>query len=222
MKPVPRITVSYAQSLDGRIATSTGKSQWISCPQTLSLAHTLRRDNEVIIAGIGTVLQDDPELSCRLESSVRSPVRAILDSHLRIPLDSTILRTCGSYPTIVYTTDITDNDKRGSLEQAGVRVIEFDRDENQQVPVKNVVESLAAQGFRSVFVEGGAKVITSFLFNGLVHRMVVVVAPVLIGSGIEAVGDLEIRDLSQALRPKQSSFRRIGIDCVWELIFDGS
>jgi riboflavin-specific deaminase-like protein len=219
-KPIPRITVSYAQSLDGRIATSTGDSRWISCPRTITLAHKLRRDNEVILVGIGTVLRDDPELSCRLRRPRPSPVRVVLDSHLRLPSESTILRTCGTYRTIVYTTTGTNPDRRRRLELSGAEVHEIAADEQGQVPVRNVVENLAGQGFRTVFVEGGAKVITSFLRAGLVHRMVVVIAPVIIGRGVEAVGDLEITSLDQALRPRRSRTRRLGRDRVWELYFD--
>lgn len=241
---MPRITVSYAQSLDGRIATSTGDSRWISCSRTLTLAHRLRRDHEVILVGIGTVLRDDPELSCRLKGSSRSPVRVILDSHLRLPPDSTILRTCKNYRTIVYTLKntadsgaggaavvdvITGNtatagveaDRRAVLEQAGVEVYEVEADAQGRVSAAGVVEDLAKRDFRSIFVEGGAKVITSFLRAGLVHRMVVVTAPVIIGRGVEAIGELGITSLGQALRPRRSRVRRLGSDRVWELFFDG-
>jgi len=243
MKPTPRITISYAQSLDGRIATSTGDSRWISCPRTLTLAHRLRRDHEVILVGIGTVLRDDPELSCRLKRSSRSPVRVILDSRLRLPPESTILRTCKSYRTIVYTladkagTGADDaavvdllsgtaapgsaGDRREYLEQAGIEVCEAAADAQGRVSIAEVVEDLANRGFRSIFVEGGAEVITSFLRAGLVHRMLVVTAPVIIGRGVEAVGELGITSLDQALRPRRSRVRRLGSDRVWELVFDG-
>jgi riboflavin biosynthesis pyrimidine reductase len=244
MKPTPRITVSYAQSLDGRIATTTGDSRWISCPRTLTLAHRLRRDHQVIVVGIGTVLRDDPELSCRLSGRSRSPVRVILDSHLRLPVDSTILRTCKTYRTIVYTlsqssfseagaaavVDVIKSegkstaaaaDRRAVLEQAGIEVYEVQADDQGWVSVEQVVANLSERGFRSIFVEGGAQVITSFLRKGLVHRMVVVTAPVIIGRGVEAIGELGITTLAQALRPRRSRVRRLGTDRVWELIFDG-
>ncbi len=220
MQRIPRITVSYAQSLDGRLATVTGDSRWISGERTLTLAHSLRRDNQVILVGIGTVLRDDPELSCRLKRRVASPVRVVLDTRLRIPLDSTILRTCSTYRTIVYTTRKADAQKRSRLEQAGVRVVAVQPDEEGRVAVGRVVENLAEQGFWSVFVEGGARIITSFLQAGLVHRMLVVVAPLFIGRGIEAVGDLGIKKLEQALRPRLRKVRRLGNDLVWELVFN--
>jgi riboflavin-specific deaminase-like protein len=243
MKPTPRITVSYAQSLDGRIATVTGDSRWISCAKTLTLAHRLRRDHQVILVGIGTVLRDDPELSCRLGGRSRSPVRVILDSSLRLPADSTIARTCKTYRTIVYTlrqarspeessavVDVIKGggksagaaaDRRAVLEQAGIEVYEVGADEQSRVSVDQVVADLTHRGFTSIFVEGGAQVITSFLRKGLVHRMVVVTAPVIIGRGVEAIGELGITTLAQALRPRRSRVGRVGTDRVWELIFDG-
>jgi riboflavin biosynthesis pyrimidine reductase len=242
MKTTPRITVSYAQSLDGRIATATGDSRWISCSRTLTLAHRLRRDHEVILVGIGTVLRDDPELSCRLKRSSRSPVRVILDSRLRLPPDSTIVRTCKTYRTIVYTLEDTADSgaegaavvdmmagtaasdaaagRRVDLERAGVEVCEAGADAQGRVSVVDVVEDLANRGFRSIFVEGGAQVITSFLRAGLVHRMIVITAPLLIGRGVEAIGELGTASLAQALRPRRSRVRRLGSDRVWELIFD--
>jgi riboflavin biosynthesis pyrimidine reductase len=242
MKTTPRITVSYAQSLDGRIATATGDSRWISCSRTLTLAHRLRRDHEVILVGIGTVLRDDPELSCRLKRSSRSPVRVILDSRLRLPPDSTIVRTCKTYRTIVYTLEDTADSgaegaavvdmmagtaasdaaagRRADLERAGVEVCEAGADAQGRVSVVDVVEDLANRGFRSIFVEGGGQVITSFLRAGLVHRMIVITAPLLIGRGVEAIGELGTASLAQALRPRRSRVRRLGSDRVWELIFD--
>jgi riboflavin biosynthesis pyrimidine reductase len=244
MESTPRITVSYAQSLDGRIATSTGDSRWISCSRTLRLAHRLRAENEVIVAGIGTVLRDDPELSCRLKRSARSPVRVILDSNLRLPPQSTIVRTCKTYPTIVYSVGEgpegaaapvprggtpaavgekadrapTPTARRAELERAGIEVCALAADEAGRVCLRSVVENLAGRGFETVFVEGGAQVITSFLRAGLVHRMIVVTAPIIIGAGVEAVGELGVTSLAQALRPRRDKSWRMGTDRVWELI----
>ena len=100
-----------------------------------------------------------------------------------------------------------------------MEVHEVAADEQGQVPVRSVVDNLVYRGFRTVFVEGGAQVITSFLRAGLVHKMVVVIAPVIIGRGVEAVGDLEITTLDRALRPLRSRTRRLGRDRVWELDF---
>jgi 5-amino-6-(5-phosphoribosylamino)uracil reductase/diaminohydroxyphosphoribosylaminopyrimidine deaminase/5-amino-6-(5-phosphoribosylamino)uracil reductase len=160
----------------------------------------------------------------------------ILDSRLRLPLDSTIVRTCKTYQTIVFTlsdptsvlaasgsaaggTEIAK--RRAALERAGIEVSGAAADEQGRVSVRNVVDNLARRGFQTVFVEGGAQVITSFLRGGLVDRMLVVTAPLIIGRGVEAIGELGFTSLAQALRPSRSKVRRLGRDQVWELYFDG-
>jgi riboflavin-specific deaminase-like protein len=220
MGRLPLITVSYAQSLDGRIATSGGQSRWISGPASLRLAHRLRRDHDVILVGIGTVLQDDPQLTCRLPGARRSPVRAVLDSRLRLPLESRLARTAASLPTLVFAAAPAPLDRRRALEAAGVKVLELPGEPDGRLGVRAAAEHLAREGFASLFVEGGARVITSFLRAGLVRRLLVVVAPMLIGTGVEAVGDLGVVSLDQALRPVRTRVRRFGADRVWELEFD--
>jgi riboflavin-specific deaminase-like protein len=216
-----RVTVSYAQSIDGRIATATGDSRWISGPGTLKLAQRLRKTHEAVLVGIGTVLRDDPELTCRLRGCP-SPVRVILDSRLRLPPESTVVRTADSVPTVVLTTSGASAEARRKLELWGVRVAVLPADDAGRIDVAEVVKYLAAEGFRSLFVEGGGQVITSFLRARLVDRLVVVTAPLVIGAGTEAVGDLGVRGLSEALRPERARVRRIGADLVWELSFHGA
>jgi riboflavin-specific deaminase-like protein len=221
MGRIPRITLSYAQSLDGRIATATGDSRWISGPSTLRLAHRLRRDHQALLVGIGTVLRDDPSLTCRLAGRrCRSPARAVLDSALRLPPDSRLARGAGELPTLVFTVGAPPG-RRAALEALGVRVLEGPADPEGRVQLRWALEKLAGLGYLSLFVEGGAGVITSFLKQGLVHRLLVVVAPLLIGEGVQAVGDLGVRALSEALRPRRSRVWRCGPERVWELEFDG-
>jgi 5-amino-6-(5-phosphoribosylamino)uracil reductase len=216
----PRITVSYAQSLDGRIATATGDSRWISGPSTLRLAHRLRRDHEALLVGIGTVLRDDPQLTCRLPGRrSRSPARVVLDSTLRLPPDSRLARGAGELPTLVFTVGAPAA-RRSALEALGVRVVESPPDPEGRIDLRGVLEHLAGLGYASLFVEGGARVITSFLRQHLVHRLLVVVAPLLIGEGVQAVGDLGVRALAEALRPARCRVRRFGAERVWELEFD--
>ncbi|MBN1835179.1 MAG: RibD family protein [Spirochaetales bacterium] len=220
-----QVTVSYAQSIDGRIATASGDSRWISGPATLRLAQRLRATHEVILVGIGTVLRDDPELTCRLRRRP-SPVRVILDTHLRLPLDCTIVRTARQVPVIAATSQAgalaQGGEKRRRLEEAGVRVAELALDDCGRVSAAEVVSFLASQGHRSLFIEGGGEVITSFLRAGLVSRLLVVTAPLVIGAGVQAVGDLGVWSLAQALRPERVRARRRGADLVWELEFHGA
>jgi len=221
MGRIPRITLSYAQSLDGRIATATGDSRWISGPSTLRLAHRLRREHEALLVGIGTVLRDDPQLTCRLPGGrSRSPARVVLDSSLRLPPDCRLARGAGQLPTLIFTAG-APTERRSALEALGVRVVESPPDPEGRVSLRWALEHLAGLGYASLFVEGGARVITSFLRQRLVHRLLVVVAPLLIGDGVQAVGDLGVRALSEALRPRRCRVRRYGAERVWELGFDG-
>jgi riboflavin-specific deaminase-like protein len=216
-----RITISFAQSIDGRIATASGESRWISGSATLKLAQHLRRTHEVILVGIGTVLRDDPELTCRLRRCM-SPVRVILDSRLRLPPEAAVVRTIDQAPTVAVTSAPVDPAARERLEAAGVRVEVLGADASGRPGLAELVGFLEQEGYRSLFVEGGGEVITSFLRERLVDRMVVVTAPLLIGAGIAAVGDLGVEHLSEALQPDRVRTRRAGADLVWELEFRGA
>ena len=210
------VTLSWAQSLDGRIATLTGDSQWIGGPESLTFAHELRRDNQAILVGIGTVLKDNPRLTCRIPGG-RNPLRVVLDSRLRLPLDCALATTLDQAPTLVYTGMNSDEARKKVLENAGVTVVRIPGQDG--VDLKAMLDDLALRGIASLFVEGGASVLTSFLAQGFADRAVVVTAPFFIGKGIEAVGDLGIRVLAQAPRPL--SWRRwdLGADLATELTF---
>ena len=222
MGRIPCITVSYAQSLDGRIATATGDSRWISGPSTLRLAHRLRREHQALLVGIGTVLRDDPLLTCRLPGGrSRSPARVVLDSALRLPPESRLARGAGELATLVFAAAGAPSARRSALEALGVRVVESPPDAAGRIPLRWALEHLADLGYASLLVEGGAGVITSFLRQRLVHRLLVVVAPLLIGDGVQAVGDLGVRTLAEALRPRRCRVRRFGAERVWEMQLDG-
>jgi len=213
----PYITLSWAQSLDGRIATSTGDSQWIGGPESLTFAHELRRDNQAILVGIGTVLRDNPRLTCRIPGG-RNPVRVVLDAHLRLPVDSALATTLDQAPTLVYTAGSSDPGRRRALGDRGVSVVEIDA-EGDSLSLGALVEDLGRRGIETLFVEGGARVLTAFLAGGWADRAVVVTAPFFIGAGTEALGDLGNRILAETPRPL--SWRRwdLGVDLATELVF---
>ena len=220
------MVVSYAQSVDGRIATRSGDSQWISGSRTLRLAHRLRRDADAIIVGIGTVLKDDPLLTCRI-ARCASPLRVIFDSRPRTPLDCRIVSTAREHPSCVLcpagcAEDPGLAEKRRDLESRGVAVWEIPEDAHGRLSVAAALARLEREGCRRLLVEGGSGIITAFLQAGMVDRMLVVTAPLVIGRGVEAVGDLGARDLGDALRPRRVRVRRMGPDVVWDLRFGGS
>jgi diaminohydroxyphosphoribosylaminopyrimidine deaminase/5-amino-6-(5-phosphoribosylamino)uracil reductase len=213
-------TVTFAQSLDGRIATLTGQSQWISSDRTRRLAHRLRRDHDGILVGIGTVRKDDPELTCRLVRG-KSPTRVVLDSKLSIPPESKLVKTACRVPTIVICSPEADQNRVEGLRSAGLVVAEVHDDGQGNLDIHEVLQFLASKGLKSLLIEGGSSVITSFLRAGLVARLVVVTAPILIGVGIPCIGDLGVRNLREAHRFKGVRVRRRGRDLVWELRRNG-
>jgi 5-amino-6-(5-phosphoribosylamino)uracil reductase/diaminohydroxyphosphoribosylaminopyrimidine deaminase/5-amino-6-(5-phosphoribosylamino)uracil reductase len=217
MSALPTVTVSYAQSLDGRIATRTGESRWISGPDTLKLSQELRRDNDGILVGIGTVLRDDPLLTCRLPGC-RSPHRIVLDGSTRLPLDSQIARTAAEVPVTLFTSAGNET-RKNRLRQLGVSIEQTTVDDEGGMDLHDILKSIGRLGIRSLYVEGGSRVITSFLKTRLVHRMIIVTAPVIIGEGISAVGDLGVENLADAMSPVTVRIDRAGEDLVWELSF---
>jgi len=213
------ITISFAQSVDGRIATITGESQWISGAKTLRLAHKLRATHDCICVGIGTVLKDDPELSCRLPLR-RSPLRVIFDSGIRLPLDSKIVRTADRYRTLVLAAPGAPLPKADALKSRGVEV-EFIRSSGHEyVDIHEAMNRLKEKGIRNILIEGGSQLITSFLRAGVVSRIIMVTAPIIIGEGIPAIGDLGVRTLEDSMKPDRTRIRRMGTDLVWEMRFE--
>lgn len=202
---LPFITVKYAQTLDGRIATATGNSQWISSPASLKFAHRLRAEHDAILVGIGTVLRDNPTLTVRLVRG-RNPLRVVVDSGLATPVDANVMRNVDEIPTLIATTRKPSDPRYRKLSHAGARLITVAPDREKHVDLKKLFQKLAAENISSVLIEGGAGIITSALNQDLVNRLVVVTAPKILGKGVEAVGDLQIRDLKDA---KNLSVRKI-------------
>ena len=215
------VTLTWAQSLDGRIATRTGDSQWISGDETLVLSQELRKSHDAIAVGINTALRDDPLLTCRLPDCA-NPLRVVFDSGLRLPPDSKLTATAHETPTVVFCAPLSGLttaglERKSTLEDLGIRVVALPPAPSGGLSLKAALESLRGSGVASLMVEGGSTLLTAFLKEGLASRAVVVTAPIFIGSGIEAVGDLGTARLSDALRPKKSSVRPMGADAVWEL-----
>jgi riboflavin-specific deaminase-like protein len=214
---LPFVTVKYAQTLDGRIATATGDSQWISGPESLRLAHHLRAEHDAIMVGIGTVLADDPQLNVRLISG-RNPLRIIVDSRLRIPLTARVLAGDAARHTLIATTELAAPGTRQEVASSGAQVVTLPTvGGSSRVDLARLLGSLKARGINSVLVEGGSLIITSLLAAKLVDRLIVAIAPKLIGSGTDAVGDLGIRRLADALTFSELVTRQLGSD----VIFDG-
>lgn len=210
---LPFVTVKYAQTLDGRIATSTGHSQWISSPDSLKYAHRLRAEHDAIIVGIGTVVKDNPTLTVRHVHG-RNPLRVIMDSHLAIPADANVLQNLSLIPTWIATTKRASDPVGQKLVKAGVQILRVPPDKNNHVSLIKLLPLLAARNITSLLIEGGAQIITSALKDNLVNRLITVIAPKIIGKGVEAVGDLKIRNLKEARLLSVQSVIQKGTDVI--------
>jgi len=217
----PLVTLKFAQTLDGRIATARGDSRWISSEEFRKRAHRLRAVNDAILVGINTVLADNPQLTVRLVRG-RSPTRVILDSKLRIPLDCEIIKTRDVAPVMIAATAQADKEKASRLLKVGIDILEVRPDESGAIDLKHLLQLLGQRNISSLLVEGGARVITSFLRQKLADRVVVAVAPRILGKGIAAVGDLDIVQLSQAFKLTFQKITRAGEDIVIEARIDRS
>ena len=209
----PLVTVHYAQTLDGRIASRTGDSQWVSGEGSLRLAHELRAAHDAVLVGIGTVLADDPKLTVRLVPG-HCPVRVVVDSQLRIPLDANLLETSAAR-TIVATTPVASEERAAAIRACGAEVLRVKADADGHVDLGDLLARLRADGIRSVLIEGGRGIITAALREHLVDRLTVCIAPKVIGEGIAAVGELHIDRLRDAVTFERAGFIASGGDVVF-------
>jgi GTP cyclohydrolase II len=208
----PRVTLTYAQSLDGSIAARSGLPLLLSGAESLTYTHQLRAEHDAILVGIGTVLSDDPRLDVRLAAG-SSPRPIVLDSRLRCPLTARCLET--SRRPIVVAADRAAADRRSALEARGVTILSIPsvEDNDSHLDLAVLLDRLFAESIRSVMVEGGARVITSFLRARLVDRMVITIAPVLVG-GLHGVVDLLADDTRHFPRLLLAAWQKLGNDWV--------
>jgi GTP cyclohydrolase II len=174
----PLVTLSYAQSLDGSIALLPGQPLALSGAESLVITHRLRAAHQAILVGIGTILADDPRLNVRLARGL-SPQPVVLDSRLHFPKKARLLTN--SQPPWIATTRHASPKRRAAIEAAGARLLEIPEDEHNRVRLPALLERLAGLGINSLMVEGGAQVITSFLAERLVDRIVLTIAPRFLG-----------------------------------------
>jgi 3,4-dihydroxy 2-butanone 4-phosphate synthase/GTP cyclohydrolase II len=206
----PFVVLKYAQSLDGRIATSTGDSKWISGESERELSHALRAACDAVLVGVGTVVTDDPELTVRMVPGA-SPMRVVLDTTLRLPLEAKIVGADAA--TTVITTERSNPDRRAALRARGVRV-EVVTEREGQVDLRSALSTLRATGTESLLVEGGSTVITALLAADLVDRLIVGVAPVVLGAGTQAVNNLGVQRVVDGVRLANRVIVPVGDDVV--------
>jgi diaminohydroxyphosphoribosylaminopyrimidine deaminase/5-amino-6-(5-phosphoribosylamino)uracil reductase len=210
---LPFITLKFAQTLDGRIATATGHSKWISCDKSLTYAHKLRAQHDAILVGINTIITDNPELTVRHVRG-RNPLRVVVDSKLKISPKAKVLQTTGKVKTLIATTKKPDDPAFKKISATGAIVLPCRANKKGRVDLKDLFKKLAVRNISSVLVEGGARVITSVLENNLAQRIVVVIAPKIMGTGTQAVGDLNINRIDAAKKLAVQNIFKSGDDII--------
>ena len=212
----PLVTFKLATSLDGRIAVATGESQWITGPPARDRAHALRASHDAIMVGTGTVVADDPQLTCRLPGlGHRSPVRVVIDRHLRISPASRIIGDAPRVPTWVLTLRSADPGRRAMFLANRVTLIDVDDDGEGQIDLAAALGALGERGITRLLVEGGARLAAAFFRARLIDRLVWVHAPLVIGGdGIPAIAGFDLAALADGRAFERLSTETIGDDVL--------
>lgn len=211
----PYVVMKYAMTMDGKIATYSGKSKWITGEE--ARAHVMEQRNALtgIMVGSETVIKDDPALTCR-RAGGRNPVRIICDSRLRIPMDSQIVRTASEVPTILATIQSEDQtDKKQKLIGAGVEIIETENVDGH-VDLQELMRQLGARNIDGILLEGGGTLNESVLKAGIVKEVDVYIAPKIFGgsAGYTPVGGMGVESPEEAYPFELGSVQRFGADIM--------
>lgn len=210
----PMVTLKLATSLDGKIATHSGNSQWITGEGARASAHQLRAEHDAILVGSNTALMDDPSLTCRIEGlEDRSPIRIVADGRLRLPLTSKLVATAKEVPTWVVTSSGGPAERHRAFEDVGVTVIDVPETEGHGLNVRLTLEAFAKRGLTRVLVEGGSHLAAALLQAHLVDRIVWFRAPVILGAdGLPALQALGVDTVAEAIQLKLLTREEIGKD----------
>lgn len=212
---LPYVTLKTASSIDGRIACKTGHSKWITGDKARELVHQMRGFSDVVLTGIGTVEADNPLMTDRRKDAKRQPVRAVLDSSLKIDINANMVNSAADVPLIIYTSENADNSKIMQLNDKNVKVIKVPC-KNGMLDIKEVLYSLCELGYMNVFVEAGSRVNGSFFDNRLVDRLEAFIAPKIIGGkdAVSSIGGLGIDNMNEALEFKDYEINTCGKDIL--------
>lgn len=213
----PLVTLKLATTLDGRIATASGESQWISAEPARRLVHAMRGRYDAIMVGVNTVLADNPDLTCRLEGARTAPLlRIVADSHLRTPFTVRLIATATEHPTLFVVQEGVDPARRDALADLGIRIVEVAGGE-AGLDLAAVLARLAEEGLNTIMVEGGARLAAGLLRADLVDRIAWFHAPSLMGGdGLPSVRPFGIRRLAEMPRFACVSVTQVGPDIMSE------
>ncbi len=214
----PLVTLKLATTLDGRIATRSGESRWITGEAARRMAHALRGRHDAVLVGVGTVLTDDPDLTCRIAGFRPVPlVRVVADSHLRVPLTARLVATAAQTPTWIISRNGADPERRQALSGAGVAVIEVGA-ADPGVDLRQALQALGDRGLTRLLVEGGAQLAAALLRADLVDRVAWFHAPsVMGGDGWPAAQAFGAQSLAAIPRFQREYASLIGEDMLTEL-----
>jgi len=214
----PFVILKVAASLDGKISTRTGDSRWITGESARQHVHHIRNEVDAVMVGIGTILRDDPLLTTRLGTAdQRDPTRVIVDNLARLPLRAKVINRASTAPTILAASEMAPRPRLEALEREGVQILVVPGSP-RRVSLMNLMEALGKLGFLSVMIEGGAEINASALQEGVVDKVLLFLAPLLIGgkSTATAVGGEGIDALRQAKRLTQLHIERFDDDILIE------
>ncbi|MBD3181233.1 bifunctional diaminohydroxyphosphoribosylaminopyrimidine deaminase/5-amino-6-(5-phosphoribosylamino)uracil reductase RibD [Candidatus Poribacteria bacterium] len=209
----PFITIKTAMTLDGKIATCTGESRWISCEESRNIVHRIRDEVDAIMVGIGTVLKDDPSLTTRLpDGNGKDPIRIILDSKGHIPLESRVLHLDSNAKTIIAVTSQVSERKLDEIRKYAEVMILPSID--GRIDLNALMDKLGGMDITSLLVEGGARVNASIIKAELADRIMIFIAPKIVGGTTAPgpIGDTGIEKLSDAILIRDMVFESIGAD----------
>ncbi|MBW3088531.1 bifunctional diaminohydroxyphosphoribosylaminopyrimidine deaminase/5-amino-6-(5-phosphoribosylamino)uracil reductase RibD [Bifidobacterium sp. 82T24] len=221
----PFVLLKYAMTLDGKIATRTGASRWITGEAARHRVHEDRGRFAAIMVGVGTVLADDPQLTCRLddrEDGGHNPVRIVCDSRLRTPLDSALVRTAHDVPTIIATCVPWNEPAAKPYADAGCEVLTIDADDAGHVDLAALAATLGARGIDSVIIEGGASLAWAVLHAGIVTKVDAYIAPKIFGgtAAPTPVGGEGVETPAGCLRLTDMTVTTLGDDLLVEGFVD--
>lgn len=216
---LPWVAMKTAMTLDGKIATRTGDSKWITGAEAQAYVHELRHRFMAIVVGIGTAVADDPLLNCRIEGrGVRQPIRVVVDSNARLSLASQLVKTAGEYRTIVAHTRFAPEESVKALREAGVEML-LCKEKEGLVDVRNLLELLGLSGIDSILLEGGGSLNYTFLSEGLADELYAFIAPKIVG-GMNAKTPVEgagMEKMADAINLELENVLNIGHDVLLKL-----
>ena len=211
----PLVTFKSAVTLDGKVATRGGHSRWVTGKESRVASHRMRNTLDAIAVGVGTVLGDDPSLTCREVRRGRDPVRVVIDSLARTPTTARVINRSSSAPTLIFCTDRAKKRRVTMLERAGAEVVPV-ASEVGQVDVAAVLQELARREITTLLLEGGPRLAGAFWHKGLVDRVVAFVAPKVLGDprGMSMVVGPGVEQMSDATELEDVKVRRMGADVM--------